>query len=69
MRNPVPDHYRKPLGNVVLLGLLYLAGKGLLGMVGGSVDPPSLGMIVGYLIGGAAGVWMFGSQARHHTTA
>ena len=60
MHNPLPRRYRRPLGNIALCILIYLALVGVHAMIDGRAPAPSFGLIIAFLIGSAIGVWING---------
>ena len=64
MRNPLPRHYRRPMTNVLICVLLYLALTALHAMIDGRVPTPPWFLIVGFAIGSFVAVWIGGAMEK-----
>ena len=58
MPNPIPPRFRRPLGNVVLVVLVYLSLTALHAMFVGKLPFPPTFALVGFAIGSMIAVWV-----------
>ncbi len=66
MRNPVPKPFRRPLSNVLLAVLVYLALTGLHAMIDGRASVPPTFLLVGFAVGLVA-VWIRGAMKEERS--
>lgn len=62
MRNPISKRFRRPLSNVLLAVLVYLALSGLHAMIDGRAPVPPTVLLVGFAVGSLVAVWIRGAM-------
>ncbi|MGQ0661559.1 hypothetical protein [Sphingosinicella sp.] len=67
MRNPIPRRFRRSLSNVLLMVLVYLALTGLHAMIDGRAPIPPTFLLIGFVVGSLAVVWLRGAMEEERT--
>ena len=64
MRNPLPKHYHRPVRNLLIFLLVYLALTELHAMIDGRMPAPPWFLIVGFAIGSLIAVYIGGAKEK-----
>jgi hypothetical protein len=67
MRKLFPERLRRPLKNILLMVVIYLALTGLHAMIDGRAPVPSTFVLVAFAIAALATVWLRGDPQEKRT--